>query len=196
MLCIVRHGESEWNVIKRLQGQKDIPLSKKGIQQAKKLATHFIDQNIHFEHVFTSDLKRANQTAQWLTEAMPISGIKTETALRERYYGELEGRLITDIVDTLPDFQINFGVPMRYGMESLEDMQERMVTAITNIAKMTEGAPTLIVSHGGAINAFLHRITNGEIGTGKGKLANTSITQLRWLDDSFEIEAYNHTPHL
>lgn len=82
---------------------------------------------------------------------------------------------------------------MLYGIESLEDMQKRMVTTLTSIAKLTEGSKALIVSHGGAINAFLHHITEGEMGTGKGRLANTSITQLLWMNQTFLVHTYNDT---
>lgn len=196
MLFLVRHGETEWNILKRLQGQKNIPLSHSGINQAKQLGAYFIKQNITFDHIYSSDLHRAHQTAEHLTENMLNKVINKDISLRERFYGELEGQLIPDIAETQPHFQIQFGVPMRFGMESLEDMQERMVSALTNIAEETKGASTLIVSHGGAINAFLHHITEGKMGTGKGKMANTSVTTLNWVDSSFELVTFNETPHL
>lgn len=196
MLFLVRHGETEWNLQKRLQGQKDIPLSKVGVDQAQQLGLHFHNQNIVFEHVYTSDLLRAHQTAQLITAGMPVNRFTVEPNLRERFYGELEGKYIADVVKIMPDYDRNFGVKMLYGIESLEDMQKRMVTILTSIAKQTEGTKALIVSHGGAINAFLHYITKGEIGTGKGKLANTSITKLQWIDQTFLVQTYNDTERL
>ncbi|WP_080843700.1 histidine phosphatase family protein [Cytobacillus gottheilii] len=196
MLFLVRHGETEWNLQKRLQGQKDIPLSKIGIEQAQQLEGHFHQQQIVFEHIYTSDLLRAKQTAQLLVRKMTDKMIKTDINLRERYYGELEGKYIAEIEKLIPNYQVNFGEKMLYGIESLEDMQKRMAAIITSIAVKTKGSPTLIVSHGGAINAFLHFITNGEMGTGKGRLANTAITQLDWIDQSFQVKTYNDTPHI
>ncbi|MDO6447916.1 histidine phosphatase family protein [Oceanobacillus profundus] len=196
MLFLVRHGETEWNLHKRLQGQQDIPLSEVGVNQARELGLHFQNQHIVFEHVYTSDLLRAHQTAQLITKGMSISKFTIEPNLRERFYGELEGEYIDDIVKLMPDYDKNFGVKMQYGIESLEDMQKRMVSILTSIAKVTEGSPTLIVSHGGSINALLHYITKGEMGTGKGKLANTSFTRLQWSNQTFHVQAYNETSRL
>ncbi|TDQ36222.1 histidine phosphatase family protein [Aureibacillus halotolerans] len=195
MIFLVRHGETEWNVAKRLQGQMDLPLNENGVAQAKQLGAYFQDKQIRFDHVYSSDLKRAYQTATAVTETLSIDAIIPYVALRERYYGELEGKLIDEIMTFLPQYSINFGEPMSHGMESLEDMQDRMEKTLTKIAIETDGSPTLVVSHGGAINAFLHRITNGERGTGKGKLANASFTKLDWKDNTFSIVAYNEHLH-
>lgn len=198
MLFLVRHGETEWNLQKRLQGQKDIPLSQIGIEQAQQLEWHFQQKQIVFEHIYTSDLLRAKQTAQLLAGKMHQKMIIAEPTLRERYYGELEGKYIAEIEKLIPNYQVNFGEKMLYGIESLEDMQKRMAEIMTSIAIKSEDSPTLIVSHGGAINAFLHFITSGEMGTGKGRLANTAITQLQWSsqDQTFQVKTYNDTPHI
>ncbi|MGN8646281.1 histidine phosphatase family protein [Gracilibacillus sp. HCP3S3_G5_1] len=196
MLFLIRHGETKWNQEKKLQGQLDIPLSERGMDQVQRLGEYFDDHQIVFEHVYTSDLLRARQTSQIISKNMPVQQIKTDSALRERYYGELEGKYIEEILTIMPDYHTNFGVKMQYGVESLEQVQQRMVSCITAIATQTAGAPTLIVSHGGAINAFLHYITKGKLGTGKGKLANTSITRLQWREPLFNVQMYNDTPHL
>lgn len=95
---LIRHGETEWNLQKRLQGQKDIPLSKVGVNQAQQLGCYFHNQDINFEHVYTSDLLRAHRTAQLITDRMPNKKIIIEPNLRERYYGELEGKYISEVV--------------------------------------------------------------------------------------------------
>lgn len=196
MLYVVRHGESEWNALGRLQGQMDIGLSKEGREQAALLGDYFDRASIVFDYVFSSDLDRAFQTAKLACAKMNVESITASRLLRERFYGELQGQLLTDIVKTVPDYANNLGVPMTHGMESIEDMQERMVKVLTSIAEETNGAPVLVVTHGGAVNALVHKLSNGESGTGIGKIDNTSITKLSWNGEKLSVVSVNETPHL
>ncbi|WP_046174413.1 histidine phosphatase family protein [Domibacillus indicus] len=196
MIYLVRHGESEWNALGRLQGQMDIGLSEEGRKQAALLGAYFEKQGISFDYVFSSDLDRAFQTAKRATAWMPVETITASRLLRERFYGELQGQLLAEIIQNVPNYAENFGLTMTHGMESLEEMQERMVKVLTSISKETNGAPALVVTHGGAVNALLHKLSNGQAGTGNGKIDNTSITRLAWDGDKLTIVSINETPHL
>lgn len=85
---IVRHGETEWNVKKLIQGHKDSPLTLNGIKQAKNLSLNL--KNIPFEAVFSSDLLRAKTTAEIIAVERTLI-ITTNRALRERSFGSLDG---------------------------------------------------------------------------------------------------------
>ncbi|WP_046178149.1 histidine phosphatase family protein [Domibacillus tundrae] len=196
MIYLVRHGESEWNALGRLQGQMDIGLSEEGRKQAALLGAYFKQEGISFEYVFSSDLDRAFQTAKLATAWLPVESITASRLLRERFYGELQGQLLTEILEHVPNYADNFGVPMTHGMESIEEMQERMVEVLSSISKETNGALALVVAHGGAINALIHKLTNGQAGTGRGKIDNTSITRLSWDGEKLAIVSVNETPHL
>lgn len=196
MLYIVRHAESEWNALGRLQGQTDIGLSEEGKKQAVKLGGYFEKTGISFDYVFSSDLDRAFQTAKLATAWMPVESITASRLLRERFFGALQGQLLEEIIKEVPDYGENAGAAMTHGMEPLEDMQERMVKVLTSISEETNGAPALVVTHGGAIHALLHKLSGGTVGTGRGKIANTSITRLAWDGKKLNIIAVNETPHL
>ena len=90
-----RHGETEWNVKKKIQGTTDIPLDEKGIQQAKRLAETLLekqrDGELHLDRVYTSPQLRAAETARFSAEALGIDCIRLWD-LREMDLGDWEGR--------------------------------------------------------------------------------------------------------
>ncbi|OES46078.1 histidine phosphatase family protein [Domibacillus iocasae] len=196
MIYLVRHGESKWNALGRLQGQMDIGLSEEGRKQAALLGAYFEQEGISFEYVFSSDLDRAFQTAKLATAWLPVESITASRLLRERFYGELQGQLLKEILEQVPNYAENFGMPMTHGMESIEEMQERMLKVLTLISKETNGAPALVVTHGGAVNALIHKLSDGQAGTGHGKIDNTSITRLSWNGKKLSIISVNETSHL
>lgn len=196
MIHLVRHGESEWNALGRLQGQMDIGLSEEGRKQAAALGAYFEREGISFDYVFSSDLDRAFQTVKLATAWMPVESITASRLLRERFYGELQGQLLAEILESVPNYAENFGLPMTHGMESLEEMQERMVKVLTAISSETKGAPALVITHGGAVNALIHKLTDGEAGTGHGKIDNTSITRIAWDGKKLSVISVNEIPHL
>lgn len=93
-MYIVRHGETEWNVRKLLQGQKDSNLTEKGKEEAERLAKKFKDTP--FDAIFSSDLLRAKRTAEILAVEHNLA-IQTNKLLRERHFGRLEGTKISDL---------------------------------------------------------------------------------------------------
>jgi broad specificity phosphatase PhoE len=90
-LYFVRHGETDWNLAKRVQGQTDISLNSTGVKQAQEASSRF--QNLNFSSFYSSDLKRATETAKILQQQMNCSHatLNTHKALRERFFGDLEG---------------------------------------------------------------------------------------------------------
>ncbi|KAI6005814.1 phosphoglycerate mutase-like protein [Pisolithus albus] len=88
-LYIVRHGETDWNRTRRIQGQKDVPLNETGITQAALLAQAL--KEVPFTRAYTSDLQRASKTAEVILRYHPSVIVEEDEALREVYMGELEG---------------------------------------------------------------------------------------------------------
>src|SRR5579872_7049036 len=93
-LYIVRHGETQWNVERRVQGQIDTPLTEHGKEQAKALGNLF--KTIHFDAVFSSDLLRAQRTAELITLEKKLAVVTSEL-LRERSFGSFEGKYLEEI---------------------------------------------------------------------------------------------------
>ena len=102
---IIRHGQTNWNIIKKIQGQKDIELNETGIKQATDKISVFNEYN--FDLIICSTLKRAMQTAEILNSEKNIPMIYTD-ALRERKFGDLEG-VISDF-DEDPMYDINTNI--------------------------------------------------------------------------------------
>ncbi len=90
-LILIRHGESQWNLENRFTGWVDVPLSPKGIEEAKAAGEKL--KGYTFDKAFTSKLKRANDTLNYILTASKQTGIPTELdiALNERHYGALQG---------------------------------------------------------------------------------------------------------
>lgn len=193
-LFLVRHGETVWNVERRCQGHTDIPLNEKGLEQAEKLGRYL--QNVQLDAVYASDLSRARQTAEKIAQYHRLN-VQTMPALRERHYGEWEGLTVEEINERYPD-QLHVrragGV---YGIETFADLQGRVFNGLTDLARKHSGQNVVAVSHGGSINAFLHRVTNGELGTGVTVIENTGVTQLVYrAQGRWDVLHVNETEHL
>ena len=90
----VRHGQTDWNVQSRIQGQSDIPLNQRGIAQAKALAAQL--KTLAIDCIITSPLQRTKQTAALLNETLQVP-ILEEEGLKERDFGEFEGVLKSEM---------------------------------------------------------------------------------------------------
>ena len=94
-IYLMRHGETKWNKRSKLQGQVDIPLAPKGIEQAEMTSEGMKD--IPFDHIFSSPLKRAYKTAQVVRRDRPIEIVRDDR-LKEMSFGTSEGKIIGKIM--------------------------------------------------------------------------------------------------
>ena len=148
-LLLVRHGETTWNSDRRLQGQEDIPLSARGIEQARSLAPHvraFAPQT-----VVASDLQRAKQTA----EALGYGDGRLDERLREAHLGDWVGLSAADLLSTdAASYQAwRQGTLTPPGGESFDELIERVRAALWELR--SEPGPILVATHGGVIRAAL-----------------------------------------
>jgi alpha-ribazole phosphatase/probable phosphoglycerate mutase len=154
--CLVRHGQTDWNLEGRFQGQSDLPLNQIGRAEARSLAGQLRDQS--FAAIFTSDLLRAKETAEIIGEEMGLQ-VTQEPRLREINQGEWEGQFVEDIIarnaelwDQRTINPANFHPP---GGESVTEVAERIRAAMRNIAKLYPTGSVLIVSHGLALATII-----------------------------------------
>ena len=140
MIYFVRHGQTEWNKIGRMQGHMDIELNNQGKEQAI-IVKEKLD-GIKFDKVFCSPLKRAKQTAQIVTN----QDITIDNRLIERYNGELEGKLKTEI-DVWPDF--NDPKDTRFNIEPLDDFKQRINDFLKDVIQNYKDKNVLVVTHAG-----------------------------------------------
>ncbi|MEW6502694.1 MAG: histidine phosphatase family protein [Chloroflexota bacterium] len=149
-LWLVRHGQTDWNVEGRYQGQADMPLNDIGIKQACDLAERL--KGVHFSAIYSSDLKRAFTTAKILAGEKEV---RVDQRLREIHQGEWEGQLFSVIRQRYANFfEIRRENPLESrppGGESLKEVSERVSSCVNEIASRHPGERVLIVSHGLAI---------------------------------------------
>ena len=152
---LVRHGQTDWNIQRRYQGHKDIPLNAGGREQARVLAAGL--NGASFAAVYSSDLSRAMETAAILTEKHPLT-IITDLRLREIAMGEWEGRTLTEISSEQPGSdgglaytEVHSRAP---GGESLAEVAARVRAFADEIAAKHPGQVVLIVSHGLSLAAL------------------------------------------
>lgn len=148
-LYIIRHGETEWNIQKRLQGWNNSDLTQKGITDAMNLAERLKD--IDFTHIFSSDQKRAVETAKILRKDRDLAIVEMD-GLKEIGFGKWEGMGKEDLMRRYKDeFDIFLNKPHLYkptlGGESYQDIFKRVGSSLEEIIK-TRGRDILIVSHG------------------------------------------------
>ncbi|MCE5293045.1 MAG: histidine phosphatase family protein [Chlamydiales bacterium] len=144
---LVRHGETEYNQQKRIQGHKDIPLNSIGRMQAQEAKVRW--QGIPLVAGYCSDLIRARETLQLLVEGRELP-LNEDVRLREQGFGKYEGFLIED-------FQQQAS-PSDVEIEGQHLLLARMLSALEEIAQKHNGEHVLVVSHGGAMRMVLAHI--------------------------------------
>ncbi len=160
-LYIVRHGQTDWNVKKRIQGHQDIDLNQTGKDQAKKAAKRF--KGIKFEAIFSSDLLRAKKTTKIIALEHNLA-VKTTKALRERAFGRFEGktggqfreelREILAEYNQLTDKQ-KFSFKFPSGIENYQSVMARVITFLREISVAYPNKNALIGTHGGVMRHLL-----------------------------------------
>ena len=167
-LYIVRHGETEWNVQKRIQGQTDSLLTSIGEYQAKTLANKF--KSIKFDAAFSSDLLRAKRTADIIAAEHKLV-VEAKEALRERYFGRLEGKLWKDhqkemgyLFGEYVDEQEKAILEGQIDKELIKDVEtsdamiSRFIRFLREISIAYAGKTVLVVCHGGIMMHFIEHI--------------------------------------
>ena len=152
MIYIVRHGQTDYNVMGKYGGRTDIPLNEKGIEQAHEL--HEILKEIKFDLVFSSPLQRTLKTAKIICD----NEIIKDERIIERYNGDLEGKS-EDEVDELPNF--NDPNETRYNIENIVDFRNRIYDFLKDIKEKYRGKNILIVTHAG-VGIYVRCFFEGE----------------------------------
>jgi len=154
-ITLVRHGQTDWNVARRFQGQTDINLNQTGIEQAKELA--LILSEDQFDAIYSSDLSRASQTAEIISRKLGLPFTK-DARLREICKGVFEGMVYDEVKAKYPlelqrdhDDPVNSRTP---GAETVAEVAARMSAAADEIASRHLGGRILLVSHGLAVSTL------------------------------------------
>lgn len=197
-LVLVRHGETDWNMVRRIQGQLDEPLNAVGVQQAKAAAARFAPGMVDAIHC--SDLLRASQTA---AEIGAVTGVPVvpEAFWRERHFGRFQGWVYADIQRDDPETyrRIEARDPDLdlQGGESLMQVRARIEAALAGLVQRYRGQRVVVVSHGGVLDAIYRLVTGKPVSEPRDFLIhNACICQLRWQAGRWEILQWADIAHL
>ena len=200
---LVRHGETQWNAERRIQGQSDSPLTQKGEDQAKQVGDRV--RSLGITHIITSDLGRTRRTAEIIADACGCEVI-ADPRLRELNMGVLEQRHIDtltveeeewrrQLVNGTPDGRIPEG-------ESMQELSERMHGALSSCLQLPPGSRPLLVSHGIALGCLVSTILGlPAYAERRLRLRNCSISrvdhqQSAWLASGWVVETAGDVSHL
>jgi broad specificity phosphatase PhoE len=193
---IVRHGETDYNLTGRWQGNLDIPLNKAGREQAKHVAKIFADLSIGA--IYSSDLSRAYETAYPIAQQISLS-IQKDKRLQEIRLGIFQGLNRAEIAKTYPlehnYWQNDDNYAPAGGGESRIQMQARMYEFWSELITNETAENVVVVSHGGSIRWLLVRIFGLDAVMGK-HFENTSVTTLEKTEQGWTLVKIADVAHL
>jgi probable phosphoglycerate mutase len=199
-ILLIRHGETPWNRSRRWQGHADVPLSREGLEQAIRLALHLKEERTPIDRIYSSDLRRAQQTAQKLVEALATE-LVVDPALREIEVGKWTGLSQDEIKERFAEewARIAAGEDLpRGGGETFAAFSLRIVAALDRLRRRHGGKTVAAVTHGGVIRAaLLHALGLPWLRIREvAAVDNTALTELLWDGTIWTVGRRNHTPHL
>jgi len=188
---IVRHGQTAWNIEERAQGHTDIPLDELGRRQAEATADLLSDQPI--AKILTSDLVRSLETANVVARRV-AAPVETNTLLRERFFGQWEGKTKLEIKPTSTSAENLYDVLLELEASGIETLQEAW-NRFGNVAdqlRLTE-SNTLVVSHGGTCPLLLCQLIGAPLAAvGAFRFPNCCVAELRKLKTGqFRLVRFN-----
>lgn len=198
LLTLVRHGETEWNRLRKCQGISDIPLNENGIFQSKKLGENLKNERI--DAIFSSGLRRAAATAREIAKHHNIE-VSVNEDLREMDQGDFEGVEFSEIgekhSDKLKEWTKNpeqFRIP---GGETFAEVQSRATDAIAQIRSKWTDSRVVVVSHNLTIVAMLCKFCGVPISRFREfKISESSKTVVLCEGEKYTVSKLNDTSHL
>lgn len=183
LLYLVRHGETDWNLQRRIQGSTDIPLNDTGRQQAMKAGSLLARRD--WDGILSSPLSRAYETASIIAREVGLGAPRALDDLVERAYGEAEGLTARQLSQRFSPDDV---VP---GKESREDVAGRVIPALLQLAEGHPGENLIITTHGGVIRTVLNTIApDAPVHRGVA-ISNGSIHSFRLNDGALQLVAFD-----
>ncbi|MBT2503190.1 histidine phosphatase family protein [Curtobacterium sp. ISL-83] len=179
LLYLVRHGETDWNRQRRIQGSTDIPLNDTGRVQAADAAG--LLHRRRFDAVVASPLSRAAETGAIIAERLGLPLPSTYDGLAERSYGEAEGLTDSEVRERYP----HDDVP---GRESRAALLARVTETLGEIAVRFDGGTVVVATHGAVIRSVVNAAAPGTADREHTPIRNGSIHSFRWDPERFHAE--------
>jgi len=181
-LHLVRHGQTDWNLQHRYQGQTDIPLNATGRSQARDVAERLT--RVPLAAVVTSTLGRAHATGRAIAEAQGLPVPATDARLMERTFGEAEGLFDEEVEERFPERDL---IP---GRESDAELKARAFAVLEELAAAFDQDDVAVVTHGGWIALVLRELVGADYDY--STITNCSVHTLRWDAATGDIQVIGH----
>ena len=197
-ILAIRHGETLWNVDSRIQGHLDIGLNDTGRWQAERLALALKDEPI--AAIYASDLSRAHDTALAVSRHTGVP-VQAEPGLRERSFGEFEGRTFAEIETELPAqaqrWRQRDPAFTPAGGESLLMLEARVLSVAARLAAQHPGEQIALFAHGGVMDILYRAATRLDLQAPRTwALGNTAVNRLLWSPEGFSLVGWADVQHL
>ena len=197
-ILAIRHGETLWNVDSRIQGHLDISLNETGRWQAERLGLALKDEPI--AAIYASDLSRAHDTALAVSRHTGVP-VRPEPGLRERSFGEFEGRTFAEIETELPEqaqrWRQRDPTFTPTGGESLLMLEARVLSVAARLAAQHPGEQIALFAHGGVMDILYRAATRLDLQAARTwALGNTAINRLLWSPEGFSLVGWADVQHL
>jgi len=197
-VIVVRHGQTEWNVEARIQGQGDSRLTAEGLAQARAIASRLAREP--FDVLVSSDLGRAAETARAIAERCN-KPIVLDARLRERHFGVGEGMTYEEVDSAYPgafarirNVDPDFVIP---GGESRRQFHARVVSAMDSIAQAHDGRTIVVVTHGGVLATFFRHVHSIPLDVAHPiAITNASYNVLTHDGSRWSVETWSDNAHL
>jgi len=202
-ILLIRHGETAWNAVRRLQGHIDIPLNAEGERQAAALARALAGEKL--DAIVSSDLQRAMQTAQAVAGLHAGLQLHTDAQLRERAYGVFEGMLYQDIQQQYPDDfarwqarDIEAVMPAGDRVaESFHQFYDRAISGLHAVAARHPGQAVAVVAHGGVLECAYRAARGIQLDSPRDfQVKNASINRFTVADGKLVLDSWGEVEHL
>lgn len=180
-LTMFRHGETDWNAGKRIQGQSDVELNERGCEQAREMAS--IATHFQFAAIYSSDLSRAYETARPFALKLGLEVVAL-TQLRERHLGKFQGWSGEEAKARWPDEYARYRLrdpEQNLGNgESLRQLQQRVITVCTELITRHDGEHIALITHAGVIDiAYRHALSRPLQAARDFAIGNASVYHFR-----------------
>jgi len=197
-MYLIRHGQTEWNLLGRYQGWSDVSLSDIGRQQAEYLATNFPAEKL--AAVYSSDLNRAAETARAVAEKLGCP-LQLEKAFRELDFGKWEGLTYNEIAKDWPEEVNNLFVnPEKLQTpegESFQDVEKRAIKRIKELCEKHKDESFAVVAHGAINRTILCSMMHIPLHyLWSIRQDNTAVSVVSIQDGYYSFDLLNSTAHL
>jgi alpha-ribazole phosphatase len=197
-LYLIRHGQTDWNLNHRFQGQSDVSLNGTGMEQVLKIAQRL--SNVNIDAIYSSDLRRAIQTAEEIAKYFKLS-LNTDSRWREQSFGAWEGLTFSEMQAAASDLLKAWRADPLHNSppqgETLIQLSARVEAALSELKMRHAGQNVLLVSHGGVLMTLACLALGVDLQKyWQFSFSSASISEIAFYEEGAILNSMNDTSHL